>query len=755
MRHTHAILHTHQRFRRVGALSWLAAAGWLLAAAPVQAQKGQGEWIDVPSPITSEVVSRVRQQAESAAHPSRGVNVLVFRFRGGEPSDFGPCKDLADFLLDNNKERLLEGREIVAYVDKPVNGHAVLPILACQSIYMSTGATLGFDEHALKRVNLDKTTIQAYSTVANARPDRSVAIPLKMLHPDFRVLRIDDGGGRRLKLQTDQPAPPGLEPGDLVRPEELNLQPQVFSEAGQLGIFKARDLEKIGFVTRAIASQQELGTLLEVQLWSNPLATQGDPRAAVITVKDQIDRGTLDMLRRKVERAIRSDKVNCVILKLENVEGGPEVALQSYEFAQFLIKEAAEHNVLTIAFIPESAGGAAVFLTFACDQIIMGPEAKLDARSLVENAPNRPVDENERLPIQQQLMDLAGKKNYSPVLVRGMVDLNVEIVRASERPDANQPQRRRAKGVFFAKNEVPPQFELDNREPIKTAGSYLVIDAKRQGEGPRARCDALDWGVARSVLGTKDIKGVLALCGIPESNVKYMGADWLDRFVFILRHEVTTVFLVIIGFTCLILELKSPGLTFPGVTAALCFLLVFWAHSWLAGEVNTLAILLFLLGLVLIGVEVFLLPGFGITGISGIVMMLLGLTLLVVRQWPQSQGEYVALGTQFSLFAGSLIVSVLGAFMLGRYIRSVPFFNRMMLEPPDEANTDAAGSLSSVIPPTLLGAFGTAVTPLAPVGRAAFGEQYLDVTTEGTYVDAGSRVQVIEIEGLRVVVRAL
>src|SRR5205085_8875714 len=105
--------------------------------------------------------------------------------------------------------------------------------------------------------------------------------------------------------------------------------------------------------------------------------------------------------------------------------------------------------------------------------------------------------------------------------------------------------------------------------------------------------------------------------GLDPKNVSQAGNDWLDAIGDFLRNSYVSVFLVGIGILCLILELKMPGVSLPGVIAAVCFVLFFWAysqHSTIAG----LAILLFILGLVLIGVEIFLLPGFTAPGIVGI-----------------------------------------------------------------------------------------------------------------------------------------
>lgn len=115
----------------------------------------------------------------------------------------------------------------------------------------------------------------------------------------------------------------------------------------------------------------------------------------------------------------------------------------------------------------------------------------------------------------------------------------------------------------------------------------------------------------------------------------------------------------------------------------------------------------------------------------------------------------MVLGRNFSVFAGGLIFSIMGAFLFARFLPSMPMFHWLMLPAPDEANDDAAGTIAPASSPSLLGAVGTAVTELRPVGRACFGDDYIDVTTEGGFIDAGKRVQIIEIDGLRVVVKSV
>jgi membrane-bound ClpP family serine protease len=205
---------------------------------------------------------------------------------------------------------------------------------------------------------------------------------------------------------------------------------------------------------------------------------------------------------------------------------------------------------------------------------------------------------------------------------------------------------------------------------------------------------------------------------------------------------------------------KLPGATIPGVIAAICFVLFFWAHfmapSHVGGQIIVLALLLFLLGLVLIGVEIFVLPGFGFVGVSGILLMVIGLGLATVERMPQNSSDWLSLGASLSQFGLGMVVALIGAILLARYLPHIPVANRLMLAPPGE-RIDASDE-ASVLPgveqaAALLGAIGASVTDLRPAGMARFEEQFVDVVTDGSFIPAGARVQVIEVEGNRIVVK--
>jgi hypothetical protein len=116
----------------------------------------------------------------------------------------------------------------------------------------------------------------------------------------------------------------------------------------------------------------------------------------------------------------------------------------------------------------------------------------------------------------------------------------------------------------------------------------------------------------------------------------------------------------------------------------------------------------------------------------------------------------MSFGSTITTFGFGLVIAGAAAFALARYLPNIPYANRLVLTPPGEKPEEGAADLHASHHPellALLGAVGTAATMLRPAGMARFGDAYVDVVTEGGYVSAGTRVQVIEIEGNRIVVK--
>jgi len=722
----------------VRTLAWLLL---LICPGSLLAQhKVEGEWVVIPGEITTETYRALRNDTERAI--KRGVQKIVYEFQSKELSEFGPCNDLATFFLQEIKGNV----QTIAVVDGPLNGNVVLPVLSCNSVYMTPQGSLGFNQRALEKSGIiDVTKVAGFQKVG-ANRGKPVALLIKMLKPELVVYRFDKDG-QQFRLRKEQCDEFNIPVDDkyLIGKDDARQQPQEFLRAGTLGVYPAEEAEKLGLINRVYANKTEIATRVGVALGRNPLPEH--PKAAVIEISGDSGNGTFEMAQDKIRRAIK-EEVNCIIFHLINMNGGPETVASATQLANDLVeKTRGERRIKTVAYIPENCSGTANFIAMACDEIVMGPDAKIgDVNNLVYQAANQPYDAaliNER---QQSLINIAQKSGVSEAIVRGMFQLNLELVQVQEVPDPNKADQNLAMQIKDKTELRPGWVEIS---VIKKKGQLLVLTAAQ----------AVEVGLARTVIQTKDlgavqsISEVFRLYGISAGDVIIMRASWLDNLVLFLQHPATTTVLAIIAFLGLILEIKAPGTTVPIIVSAICFLLLFWAHSWLSGQVNALAILLFLLGIVLLAVEIFVLPGFGVTGVSGIILMLLGLSLVVVKQWPQTSEEYMVLGRNFGIFSGGLLFSIFGAFALARFLPSLPMFHWLMLPPPDEETSDAGGGLPPASSPSLLGAVGTAVTELRPVGRACFGDDYIDVTTESGFVDAGKRVQIIEIDGLKVIVK--
>jgi membrane-bound ClpP family serine protease len=253
-----------------------------------------------------------------------------------------------------------------------------------------------------------------------------------------------------------------------------------------------------------------------------------------------------------------------------------------------------------------------------------------------------------------------------------------------------------------------------------------------------------------------DLPELYASYGFDPERVHIIDQDWLDNLATFLRRWEVTAMLVLVGIGFMVLELKMPGFGVPGIISAVCFVLFFWAHSQYSGQLALLAGLLFLLGLILLAVEIFVLPGFGVTGVSGIVLIIIGLGLATMERVPQTTAEWTNFGSVVSVFAALLIVASIGTFLVAHFLPHIPVLNRLAPPGPlDEDSDDGDGGGTGLSPEraALLGQVGVATTILRPAGMARFGEELVDVVTDGAFVLEGARVQVIELEGNRIVVK--
>jgi membrane-bound ClpP family serine protease len=688
----------------------------------------EGIFVLVPHPITSDVVARVRNQVDEARSEKHGrvVSKVIFDFnpngRESASTDFGPCLDLARYI------RGLHNLVTVAYVHNKVSRHSVLPVLACQEVVMGEPTTSWLGRVVENPANrLDRIEREAYDQLAG---EPRLAIVRKMYDPNVELMR---GRRQNATIYFDNRQIDDATRGQIVGAEMV-------LPAGEILFANTEFALQLGLCQLGYKTQRR--QLLEVYGLS-PSSLRGDllrgqtPVARIVPLRGEIGSALRESLMRRLYRA-RDEGVNTFFLVFQDFGGGN--LSEARNLADELIKFTTDETkpVQVIAFIPDEASGPATFVAVSCSEIAMSEGATLGdftgwLQATAENAPN----------IVASLQQVFEQRDLDPLIVEGMLNKDVELFFA--RTAKGRLERRLMTGADLKADQQRAEPSWQVEKQIKHAGTYLVLSAEM----------ARELGVARHVVATKDVREVVARYGLGGSDVRELSPDWLDQIADFLRLPGIRFLLVMIGITCLILEFKIPGATAPGVIAAVCFVLFFWAQSHLSGQIIILAILLFLLGLILIGIEVFVIPGFGFVGISGILLVVIGLGLATVDRAPRSAGEWLNLGATVTQFGLGMMGATFLAIILARYLPHIPGANRLFLPPPGEGdNGDEPAPLPGVEEAAaLLGAIGTAATVLRPAGMARFGDQYVDVITEGTFVPAGARVQVIEVEGNRIVVK--
>jgi len=681
------------------------------AAKPPEAD-AKGGFVTVPSPITS--VHAVRRQCEKLL--SEGARTIVFDIQPGK-SEYGNCLNLAQYVEG------IKGARTIAFVREPLGGHAVMVALAAGEIVMSTKATLGDigrDENAVR-----EGMAAEYSDLAqrSKRPYR--AIILGMLDRKHRVYKVTTARpDTRYVLDEELKA--------LERDEQI-VSKEVLIEAGQLGNFNGDQLRQIGLVAVTAESRGEVAELfgLSAKAAIEDVQVGVEWQPVQIRIADFISVLTKEYVLRHVQRELERGR-NFFIFEIDSYGGDGNAGMELAEFIRDM------SGVKTVAYVPNKAISAAAFIALGCDEIIMHPKAKLGdcGAMFVEGGQFHYVPEKIVSIFSTSLETLAEANGYPPTLAKAMMDKDMVVHEVRD--------RRTGRTTYLSevdlKNAAADAY--DQLRIVKPKGEFLTVNGK----------EALEFGLAQNLVESFDI--VRELYGLGDAPVALVSPNWVDTMIWLLNTPLVSMLLIVGGILGLYLELKLPGIGMPSIIAALCFLLFFWSH-FMGGTATGLEILLFVGGVVCLAIELFLLPGFGVFGFMGILLMVSSIVLASQTfVLPQSPREWQQLAGNLGSMAFSFACLFAFAYLVSKYLPHVPLLNRVVLQPDLAMDGAAFPSVTEANEwSDLVGREGVAMTTLRPAGRAQFGDRFVDVVAEGAYIDAGATVAVIEATGNRVVVK--
>ena len=473
----------------------------------------------------------------------------------------------------------------------------------------------------------------------------------------------------------------------------------------------------------------------------NPAVAQGPPTqkrtAIILPFRSDINPISGALLKRRFQQAVESEDVDVIILDIHSPGGFTYVTFELMD----MVLDA--KNVETVAYIEKDAISGAALLALSTDTILMKPDARIgDAGEIVrgEDGAFRYTEAKSRSVLAQKARDTAAATGRPVALAEKMTDKDMVVYQATNR---NTDEKRFISDKEHASMDDANDWELG--KPIREASKemFFTVNGRR----------AVELGFADQTIEDRaDLARVLNVT----TPIKVSEATWVDGFVMFLNFKFVTFLLLLIGLIGLATELSAPGLGIGGVVAVLCFGLFFWSR-FLGGTSGWLEVICFAMGILFIGAEIFVIPGFGVAGIAGLALTL-GSLVMASRRFtmPGGDADWTALGNDIFIVVGAFAGFLIVAAVLASYMGSIPILNRLTLQA--EVESSGADVITDNMPSwqrVQIGQTGTTVSPLNPGGRVQVEEMMVDVVTEGDYVESGQPVRVIAKQGARVVVRVV
>jgi membrane-bound serine protease (ClpP class) len=693
------------------------------AAKPDAAKQAQGYFLRVDLPISGDSDTKIRAAVTRllGTLPAGGPRpVIVFELlagqtEGGAGSQFSRALDLAKFIASPELGRV----KTVAYIPKTIKGHAVLVAMACEEIIMGPDAEIG--DAGINETVLGPTIRSGYKEISEARSTIPAAIALGMLDRNLKVFKVVTEKGTEYLLEDQIPE---LEKTHVIQSKE-ELRPKPLLVDGRRG------RQELGFVSYLVDDDdRRAGVARALQLSPNSLqdnpALAGGWRPVQVNLKKPITPRDITIVQRKIDDQIRDRDVNFILLWIES-DGGNYIS--SLALAAKLA-QLDPSRIRTVAYVPTHARGDAALIALACDQIVMQPDAILGG----EGADALKAD---RIPLAVKSLREAIKedKSRSWSLSAAMVDPELKVY--------HYQQKGTGLVSYFCEEEVAQQPDPN---------SWMRGDLITSTKGPLQLTGrkAEEYGVATKLV--KDFNEFKQYYGL-EKDPGLVEPGWADHLISALASDGARMLLLIVGVMGIYLEINTPGVGIGSFVALLAFLLYFWAQH-LQGTAEVLEVMLFLAGIICVALEIFVIPGFGIFGLGGGILIIASLILASQTFIIPANGyQLEQMRDTFLVLGGTAVGSVVLGAVMRRYLPHAPMFNRMMLAPPSAAELEALSHRESLVDFNhLLGRQGIATTPLILSGKGRFGDELADVISAGEPIDKGTQIVVIDVSGSRIVV---
>ncbi len=434
----------------------------------------------------------------------------------------------------------------------------------------------------------------------------------------------------------------------------------------------------------------------------------------ILPIQEDIMPPLVYVVRRGVKEAMEM-KADALILDMKTDGGRVDVTVE-------IIEIISKFPGATVTYVNNRAFSAGAFISVATQKIFMAPQSVIGAAAPIMMSPG--ATGVEKMP------DTVEAKMTSAVtaLVRVQAEkngYNIEVIEA----------------MIDKTKALTIDGEVLNKE-----GNILTLTdrqaAKEYGQPPKP---LLSSGTVESM------EALLVKLGYAEAQrieIKPTGAEQLGIWI-----TAISPVLLIIGIVGLYIEFKTPGFGLPGMVGIAAFALYFLG-GYVAGLSAAGWAILFVLGLILVALELFVFPGTFIAGITGAVLMLVAIVMGMVDMYPGAPTLPTFPQLQLPLrdFSLAILVSFVLVLILARFLPRTTLFHQLVSHTASGGRSVTAPEAQ---PQAHLGLAGVTICPLCPGGKARFGDQLLDVLTRGEMVEKGRPVKIIGHSGPNVVVEEI
>lgn len=422
-------------------------------------------------------------------------------------------------------------------------------------------------------------------------------------------------------------------------------------------------------------------------------APQSAAPVYVVPIEGPIDKG----LAMYIDRAV-SDAENAgaaVLLFHIDTFGG------LVDAADMIRTTILDTEVPTVAFIDHNAASAGALISYAAETIFMSPGSSIGAATVVEGVGGEAAPDKYQSYMRGLMRATAEANGRDPQIAEAMVDENLEV------------------------------------PGVSPAGQVLTLSTS----------EAVLHGVADAEI--ENLDAVIAYLDLEDAPRVTYTTTFLERTLRFFGSPVVQSILMLMMLGGLYFELQTPGVGFPGLMAGLGAALFFGPH-YMLGLVESWEILLFIVGVGLLLVEIFILPGFGVAGISGLLLIVASLAVALIGNIAFSFPPMEMISSAIWTLAITMVLLVVLGFTLAKYAPRSSYLGQLVLSPElsSEKGFTAAESRTH-----LEGMTGRAINALRPAGSAEIGDQRIDVITSGEYIEAGTEIRVVSVRGSRVEVR--